>query len=331
MSGPAALADFSADLVGDPGALTEVPTVEWHGWQAVARTGGVAVVTWRSQARAAAAAGIVNQQSSAGLCGFAQAVVRIGKGRDATLADLAAAWQALAPGGRLLIAGQNDIGIATWAKRLSALLGVSGTILVNRGHGRVVEFPRNHAVLPAVPPACVQLPDGRPLSVDPGVFSADGLDEGTALLLDVLATWTSPNEGPIARIVDVGCGAGHLGIAAATRWPSAEVLLLDADARAVACAAANATGSPTITVTWWDDQDPWPWPDADLALLNPPCHAGSLFDLTVARRLFAVTKARHVLVVANRQLAYEADLHRLGELRQVADNGRFKVLELTRF
>ncbi len=320
MSGAPAPADPADDLLLDEGVLEPVPTVEFHGWSTVARHGGTAVLPWRAHARGAG--DLPQQPSAGGLTGFRQGVVRIGKGRAATEADLAAAWAAIAPGGRLLIAGFNDVGIATWAKRLAEHLGAPGTVLANRARGRVVAFARTSAVLSAPAPTTVPLPDGTPLSVAPGVFSGDGLDGGTRALLAVLA-----QESDAASVVDVGCGAGHLGRAAQGRFPEAKVWLLDADARAVACARANVPGGE---VRWWDDQDPWPAGEVDLALLNPPCHAGSVVDLGIARRLFAVVRARRLLVVANRQLAYEDDLAALGALDVRLDDGRFKVLEITR-
>lgn len=329
MSGPAALPGLATNLVLDAGVLTHVPTCEWHGWGAVTACGGMAVLPWRFQARAATAARVTNQVDAHNLNEFAQAVVRIGKGRAATEADVCAAWQALAPMGRLLIVGMNDVGISTWAKRLAIMIGVPGEVLVNRAHGRVVAFPRTNATLPQPPTRMVPLPDGTPLQVAPGVFSGDGLDGGTRLLLQALAEVDLPEDFS-GNIVDVGCGAGHLGVAAARRWPAARIMLLDADARAVACAKSNAIGLQA-EVQWWDEFDPWPVPDADLVLMNPPCHAGTSVDLTIARRLFACVSGRRLLVVANRQLAYEADLHRLGAVDCVADDGRFKVLSVVRF
>ena len=335
MSGPAAEFGSAADLVRDEGVLADVPTCEWHGWGAVAAVGGIAVLPWRFQARAAEAGRVATQVDAHGLCGFAQAVVRIGKGRAATEADVCAAWSALTPTGRLLITGKNDVGISTWAKRLTAAIGVPGDVLVNRAHGRVVAFSRTGSNTALTQPVArvVPLPDGTPVVVAPGVFSGDGLDGGTQLLLQALAEVDLPTDFS-GTIVDVGCGAGHLGIAAARRWPAARVTLLDADARAVACATTNATSSASglrTQVQWWDEFDPWPVPDADLVLMNPPCHAGTSVDLTIARRLFACVSGRRLLVVANRQLAYEADLHRLGAVDCVADDGRFKVLSVVRF
>ncbi len=327
MSAPAGLPTPSGDLVLDPGVLQAVPTIEFQGFAAVAHTGGLAVLPWRAHAREAHAAGVDCLPVADGRSGFLQAVVRIGKGRTATEVDLAQAWAALSPGGRLLVVGTNDIGITTWSKRLAKRTGTDGEILANRSRGRVVAFTRTAAELVAPSPTTVPLPDGTPLLVAPGVFSGDGLDGGTALLLTVLA-----QEEPAAAIVDVGCGAGHLGLAAARRFPSAQVWLLDADHRAVACAAANAAmiAPGQALAQWWDDADPWPVPDADLALLNPPWHAGTAADVSAARRLFMVSAARRLLVVANRHLPYEHDARALGVLRLCADDGRFKVLEITR-
>ncbi len=326
MSGAPELADPAADLVVDPGVLAPVATLEFHGFHAVAAVGGIAVLPWRTHARAAAAAGVANVPSAGAAGGFAQAVVRIGKGRAATEADLAAAWAALAADGRLLLVGQNEVGIVTWAKRVAQAVGAAGEVLANRAHGRVVAFTKTTALLPAPLATSVALPDGRRLRVDPGVFSGDGLDAGTAALIEVLPTVCA--ELPTAPLIaDVGCGAGHLAAAAQAYSPDARLLLLDADARAVASAQANL---PTATCGWWDDLDPWPGAPADLALLNPPCHRGSATDLSIARRLFQVIPARRLLVVANRQLAYEADLAALGEVTRLADDGRFKILSLTR-
>ena len=335
MSAPAGLPTSTADLVSDPGVLQLVPTLEFQGFAASAVTKGCAVLPWRAHMREAQALGLTclpscrssNPPTDAQGEAFTQVIVRIGKGRAATAADLAQAWAALAPAGRLLIVGTNDTGIATWAKRLAEWTGAPGEVLANRAHGRVVAFTRTAAVLPEPHSTTVSLPDGTGLEVAPGVFSGDGLDGGTALLLHVLA-----EEPPTATVVDVGCGAGHLGLAAARQFPESQVWLLDADHRAVECATRNASALAPgrVQTRWWDDHDAWPVPQADLALVNPPCHAGTAVDVGAARRLFAVSDARRLLVVANRHLPYEHDARALGALRVRADDGRFKVLEITR-
>ncbi len=334
MSGPAAVPDPVDDPALDPGVLSGAPLLELHGWHGAARTSGHAVLAWRSHRRGADAAGVPVLEHADAWPTCAEALVRVGKGRAATHADLAQAWSALRPGGRLLIAGGNDVGIASWAKRLGTWIGAEGQVVANRNHGRVVAFPRTAAVVPHPEVGLVPLGDdpSTRLRVPPGVFSGDGLDAGTALVLEVIASST----GTPGTIVDLGCGAGHLGLAAARRHLAATVHLVDADARAMRAAAGNAQQlgvAERCRVGWWDDQDPWPAP-ADLVLCNPPAHAGTANDLDPARRLFHLAAMNlrpggQLLVVANRHLPYERDLRVLGAVTVVVERGGFKVLRIS--
>ena len=68
-----------------------------------------------------------------------------------------------------------------------------------------------------------------------GVFSADGLDLGTAVLLRESA----PPQGP-TRLLDLGCGYGVLAVALATACPEANVDAVDVNDRALELVTANA-------------------------------------------------------------------------------------------
>ena len=72
-----------------------------------------------------------------------------------------------------------------------------------------------------------------------------------------------------------------------------------------------------------------------VAAANPPCHAGTAVDFTVARAMFrqamgALVSGGRLLVVANRQLPYEADLAALGKFETLSQNGGFKLLAVRR-
>jgi len=69
-----------------------------------------------------------------------------------------------------------------------------------------------------------------------GVFSADGLDLGTAVLLRE----SSPPAGA-RRLLDLGCGYGVLAVALATACPGAEVDAVDPNERALELCVANAS------------------------------------------------------------------------------------------
>jgi 16S rRNA (guanine1207-N2)-methyltransferase len=74
------------------------------------------------------------------------------------------------------------------------------------------------------------------LTTDSGVFSADGVDAGTRLLLQEAPYPTAT----MADICDVGCGYGPIALALATRSPQSRVWAVDVNERAVALCAENA-------------------------------------------------------------------------------------------
>jgi 16S rRNA G1207 methylase RsmC len=77
---------------------------------------------------------------------------------------------------------------------------------------------------------------GHDLTLDTGsgVFAQGRLDKGTEVLLRA----TDPPTGP--RILDLGCGYGVIGLAAAVATPSAQVSAVDVNQRAVLLANENA-------------------------------------------------------------------------------------------
>jgi 16S rRNA (guanine1207-N2)-methyltransferase len=70
-----------------------------------------------------------------------------------------------------------------------------------------------------------------------GVFSADRLDPGTAVLLRKAALPGPDEPGPL---LDLGCGYGPIACVLATVAPRAQVYAVDVNARARELAAANA-------------------------------------------------------------------------------------------
>jgi 16S rRNA (guanine1207-N2)-methyltransferase len=68
-----------------------------------------------------------------------------------------------------------------------------------------------------------------------GVFAADGLDRGTAVLLHA-----SPIPVGSPRILDLGCGYGPIAAAVAVHCPGAQVDAVDVNERALALCRENA-------------------------------------------------------------------------------------------
>lgn len=78
---------------------------------------------------------------------------------------------------------------------------------------------------------------GVELVTGEGVFSAASVDPGTAFLLRWLA------DAPGARVLDVGCGYGPLGLWLAAARPERTVVAVDRDAVALECTHAGAERS----------------------------------------------------------------------------------------
>ena len=328
--------------------MREGTVCEFQSDLAVLERGGTVVLPWRDQYRAAEAADlhVVSCARELENESFGQALVHLQKSRTATFSDLQHAWRILQPGGQLLFAGTNSLGVVSAVKRLATQLEQTPIVVTNRARARVVRFKKDEGTGPEVeetPTFAVQVESIHKESFDfeietlPGVFSAKKLDEGSKALIKALARFAGHK--PPKRIVDLGCGTGVLGIAAATLWPETEVLLVDADRRAVECAEANLARlglTSRCRVAWWDAREQPIDSRFDLALVNPPFHQrGMDIDFGPALALFDslrewIRPGRRALIVANQKLPYEAPLEEIGELEILKTSGGYKLLSLKR-
>ena len=102
---------------------------------------------------------------------------------------------------------------------------------------------------------------------DAGVFSRDGLDRGTEVLLEALP----PLEG---RVLDLGCGWGAVGVALGKRYPTLDIVMTDINSRAVELARRNlAENGVTAAVLQGDGFDAVEG-RFDTIVTNPPIRAG---------------------------------------------------------
>lgn len=105
---------------------------------------------------------------------------------------------------------------------------------------------------------------------DTGVFSKDGIDFGTRLLIESLQL--SGKQ----RILDAGCGYGPIGLYAAKLYPQAHVTLIDINERAVSLSKENAERNH-IHNTEILQSDRFAQLEGqcyDVVLTNPPIRAG---------------------------------------------------------
>lgn len=115
-----------------------------------------------------------------------------------------------------------------------------------------------------------------------GTFSKSSLDEGSALLVEVLARTGEFPDG--ARVCDLGCGWGAVGALWAKLHPAHSVYALDINPRAVGLARLNYAFNEIENAAAWcgDGLDAARREFFDLVAFNPPIRAGNV----VIERLF---------------------------------------------
>ncbi|MFJ4158199.1 methyltransferase [Pseudomonas sp. NPDC089752] len=163
------------------------------------------------------------------------------------------------------------------------------------------------------------------------VFCRDDLDIGTRAFLPHL-----PRGLGNARVADLGCGNGVLGIASALANPEAHYTLVDESYMAVQSAQENwqaALGEREVSVLAGDGLAGVEKQSLDVVLCNPPFHQQQVVGDFLAWRMFQ--QAREALVVGgalyivgNRHLGYHSKLARLFRgVEQVAATPKFVILK----
>ncbi len=266
--------------------------------------------------------------------------------------------RAVAPllGGRSVIIGA-EMTKHLHSGALEVMERVIGPTVTSRAHrrARLIMCQRDPSLDPDPWPWPVTFgvePGAHRVTSMPGVFSADHLDQGTALLLQHL-----PETEGSEQIVDLGCGNGVIGLVAAAENADAELTFVDDSALAIASARltfAEAFGDDR-SARFVNGNSLLDWPglgpvgdavgegpmsiepgSVGLVLNNPPFHDDHAVGDAIAWQMFS-DSARALRVggefwcVGNRHLAYHAKLKRLfGNCEVVASNAKFVVLRAVR-
>jgi len=217
-------------------------------------------------------------------------------------------------------------------ERFEAILGPTVTDLAEQKARLIRATVADKTLEPAPFPTIWSLPAlGVKLVNHASVFSREGLDGGTRLLLQHF-----PKLGPGTKtVIDLGCGNGVLGLAAARRAPDAEVYCVDESFMAVWSAREGFRINEMGGRGWFlagDGLEDFGNESADLILCNPPFHYQNAQTLEIALTLF--DQARKVLkasgefwVVANRHLGHHRALaERFGTVRTAAFDEKYVVL-----
>jgi 16S rRNA (guanine1207-N2)-methyltransferase len=171
---------------------------------------------------------------------------------------------------------------------------------------------------------------GKELEIEtrPGVFSHGEFDEG-ALALSEMAP-----IGEGARVVDLGCGSGILGIGAALAAPGGRVLLADSNARSARAARENAVrngAAGNMLVLLACDLGAVRDASFDVVLANPPYYADHRITELFVREGHRVLARGGVLHLVTRSAERPAEIIRasFGGLRSARRRG-YHVLSAER-
>lgn len=228
---------------------------------------------------------------------FAAAVVFVPRAKALARALVAQAASHVGPGGMVWVDGQKVDGVDPLYRDCRARVGLVAAL--SKAHGRAFAFR-------AVPFADWAARDGVPVAgfvTRPGVFSADGVDPGSALL----AAHLPPDLK--GKGADLGAGWGWLASQVLSRPGVTELHLVEAEADALDCAVRNIQDT-RAQFHWADATAFHPGKALDFVVMNPPFHQGRAADPGLGAAFIRAAAAMlqpagRLFMVSNRGLPYE--------------------------
>lgn len=255
----------------------------------------------------------------------------------------------LKSGGKLLISGQKNEGIKTYFSKIKSLLGGDARL---EKQGRLYAGFVQKSESPAEPTEeqyldAQQYTSLRPVAETetgehaiqihskPGLFGWNKIDQGSQFLCAELPGILDSLQRAPKSLLDLGCGYGYLSLMS-KRFELKKRWATDNNAAAVRAASHNFTLNKMDVTVVTDDCGANIRETFDLVLCNPPFHQGFSIDGDLTDKFLRNTHARlnkggTAVFVVNQFIPLERKAgKRFSRVKLAADNGSFKLIQLTR-
>ncbi|NLB08525.1 MAG: class I SAM-dependent methyltransferase [Clostridiales bacterium] len=137
---------------------------------------------------------------------------------------------------------------------------------------------------------------------DSGVFSADGIDRGTALLIETVLAFEPATAGEGERFLDLGCGFGAVAVVFSKLRPGFEIVASDVNRRALELTQCNLRlNNVTDALIVESDGFESLVGSFDLILQNPPIRCGKQTVYRLCKKSYSAPNPGGRMYIVNRK------------------------------
>lgn len=262
---------------------------------------------------------------------FTGGLLLLGKHRGRNEAWFAELLEHVEPGGWIVVSGDKKLGIDSFRKWAGNIAEISDRMSKNHAVSFWLKRPADldEDFITALRPPQTEIDDV--FRTEPGMFSHGAIDKGSAILVPHMEKIV------FGKVADLGAGWGYLS-AQCLKYADriAEIDLFEADFEALEAARSNLErlgASTPVSFHWFDVTSEKLDGIYDTVIMNPPFHEGRASDISLGQSFIAAAASRlkkggRLLMVANRQLPYEATLKGLFKTINLLEEARgFKVFD----
>ncbi|MEJ5080332.1 MULTISPECIES: class I SAM-dependent methyltransferase [unclassified Ochrobactrum] len=262
---------------------------------------------------------------------FSGGLLLLGKHRGRNEAWFAELLARVKPGGWIVVSGDKKLGVDSFRKWVGNIAEVSDRLSKNHAVAFWLQRPADLGddFINALKPVATDIDDV--FRTEPGMFSHGAIDKGSALLVPHMEKIVFGN------VADLGAGWGYLAAQSLKHADRIKQIdLFEADYEALEAARGNLErlGSPLpMTFNWFDVTSEKMTGIYDTVIMNPPFHEGRATEVSLGQTFIAAAASRlkiggRLLMVANRQLPYEATLKSLFKNVNVLEDAKgFKIFD----